>query len=52
MIRVNDTLGAIFSRLNIEDSALQRFIRRQTLAQPLSTAREGVYVQAKVTPVF
>ena len=49
MIRVNDTLGAIFSRLNIEDSALQRFIRRQTLAQPLSTAREGVYVQAKVT---
>lgn len=49
MIRVNDTLGAIFSRLNIEDGALQRFIRRQTLAQPLSTPREGVYVQAKVT---
>ena len=49
MIRVNDTLGAIFSRLNIEDSALQRFIRGQTLAQPLSTPREGVYVQAKVT---
>ena len=49
MIRVNDTLGAIFSRLNIEDAALQRFIRGQTLAQPLSTPREGVYVQAKVT---
>ena len=49
MIRVNDTLGAIFSRLNIEDSALQRFIRGQALAQPLSTPREGVYVQAKVT---
>ena len=49
MIRVNDTLGAIFSRLNIEDSALQRFVRGQTLAQPLSTPREGVYVQAKVT---
>ena len=49
MIRVNDTLGAIFSRLNIEDAALLRFIRGQTLAQPLSTPREGVYVQAKVT---
>ena len=48
MIRVNDTLGAIFSRLNIEDAALLRFIRGQTLAQPLSTPREGVYVQAKV----
>ena len=49
MIRVNDTLGAIFSRQNIEDAALLRFIRGQTLAQPLSTPREGVYVQAKVT---
>lgn len=49
MIRMNDTLGAIFSRLNIEDAALQRFIRGQSLAQPLSTPKEGVYVQAKVT---
>ena len=49
VIRVNDTLGAIFSRLNIEDPALQRFIRGQSLAQPLATPREGVYVQAKVS---
>lgn len=49
VIRVNDTLGAIFSRLNIEDPALQRFVRGQSLAQPLATPREGVYVQAKVS---
>ena len=49
VIRRNDTLSAIFSRLNIDDAALQRFIRQQSQAQALSTAHEGVYVQAKVT---
>ena len=48
VIRRNDTLSAIFSRLNIDDAALQRFIRQQSQAQALSTAREGGYVQAKV----
>ncbi|MBQ5756857.1 MAG: guanylate kinase, partial [Erysipelotrichaceae bacterium] len=48
-LRRNDTLNAIFARLDIDDSAAQRFIRQQALAQALVSPREGVYVQAKVS---
>lgn len=48
MIRRNDTLGSIFSRLNIEDKDALKFVRQQSLATPLSNPKEGVYVQAKV----
>lgn len=49
MIRRNDTLGSIFSRLNIDDKAALKFVRQQSLATPLSNPKEGVYVQAKVS---
>lgn len=48
-LRRNDTLNAIFSRLDINDTAAQRFIRQQPLARTLVSPREGVYVQAKVS---
>ena len=49
MIRRNDTLGSIFSRLNIDDKAALKFVRQQSLATPLSNPKDGVYVQAKVS---
>ena len=49
VIRRNDTLGSIFSRLNIDDKNALKFVRQQSLASALSTPREGVYVQAKVS---
>ena len=49
MIRRNDTLAAIFSRLNVSDADATRFIRQQRQMQVLANPREGVYVQAKVT---
>ncbi len=49
MIRKNDTLASIFSRLNVSDADAVRFIRQQSRLQPLSNPREGVYVQAKVS---
>lgn len=48
-LRRNDTLSSIFARLEIADSAAQRFIRQQPQAQVLVKPREGVYVQAKVS---
>lgn len=49
MIRRNDTLAAIFSRLNVGDADATRFIRQQRQMQVLANPRDGVYVQAKVT---
>lgn len=48
-LRRNDTLSSIFSRLEINDTDAQRYIRKQPLAQVLVSPREGVYVQAKVS---
>lgn len=49
VIRRNDTLGSIFSRLDIDDKEALRFVRQQPQASALSNPREGVYVQAKVS---
>ncbi len=49
VIHRNDTMGSIFSRLNIDDALLSKYLLGQPLARNLTTPRDGTFLQAKVS---